>query len=114
MGIGPVEERIPRGNKGKGRGRNPGRGSNSKRSRRSHEEGMVRLSLSIGKAQGLRISDVVGTLAHHADIPGSTIGKILLEEQHTLVDVPERYAQQVLSIDGSYKIRRQPVSIERA
>ncbi len=80
----------------------------------SHEAGMVRLTLNIGKAHGIRPGDVVGAIAYHADIPGSTIGKIYIDEQHTLLDVPENLAGQVLAKTGKYMIRKQAFTVERA
>ena len=81
---------------------------------RSHEEGMVRLHMSIGRAHGIRPSDVVGAIAYHADIPGNSIGKILIEDQHTLIDVPENLVEQVLSKKGKYNIRKQNFTVEKA
>jgi ATP-dependent RNA helicase DeaD len=83
-------------------------------SKKSHEKGMVRLMLSAGKEHGTRPNDVVGTIAFHADIPGRTIGAIRIQDQHTLVDVPEKFVTQVLDKSGSYQIHRQAVTIERA
>lgn len=83
-------------------------------SHRSHERGMVRLSLSAGKVDGLRVNDVVGTIAFHADIPGSTIGAIRIQEDHTLIDVPQQFAEQVLAKTGSYRVRKKRLSVERA
>lgn len=80
----------------------------------AHEPGMVRLMLRIGKSHGVRPQDVVGTIAYHADIPGHSIGAIRIQDEHTLVDVPERFVAQVLDKDGQYRIRRQFVGIERA
>ncbi len=85
-----------------------------RRSRVSHEQGMVRVSLSLGRADGIRPADVVGTIAHHADIPGYTIGKIFIEDRHTFVDVPESLAGKVLSKKVDYKFRRQLVTVEKA
>jgi ATP-dependent RNA helicase DeaD len=87
---------------------------NDSRSRVSHEEGMVRLSLSTGKAQGVRPGDVVGAIASYADIPGYSIGKIFIQDQHTLVDVPEKFVAQVLGKPGGYQIRKEKVRVERA
>ena len=75
---------------------------------------MVRLSMSAGKAQGVRPNDVVGTIAYEANIPGYTIGAIRIQEQHTLVDVPEQYVAQVLDKAGAIRIHRQVITIERA
>ncbi len=92
---------------------NGSRGQSRGRTRSSHEKGMVRLSLSAGKRQGIRPNDVVGTIAFHADIPGRAIGAIRIQEQHTLVDVPEQFVAQVLANTGKYQIRKQAVTVER-
>ncbi|MBE3038768.1 MAG: DEAD/DEAH box helicase [Chloroflexi bacterium] len=80
----------------------------------SHEPGMVRLSLSLGRVHGIRPNDVVGTIAFHADIPGHTIGKIHIQDKFTLVDVPEKFAAQVLAKNGNYRIRQQLVNVKPA
>lgn len=78
------------------------------------ERGMVRVRLKLGKTHGIRPGDVVGTLAHHAEIPGRTIGAIRIENDHTLVDVPRQFVAQVLAKAGRYRIRRQPVAVALA
>jgi ATP-dependent RNA helicase DeaD len=80
----------------------------------SHETGMVRLSLSLGKKHGIRPNDIVGAIAASADIPGSAIGKILIQDKFSLVDVPEAMVGRVLSKAGSGTIRRRPMAIQRA
>jgi ATP-dependent RNA helicase DeaD len=101
--------------RGNGRKQGNGHASNGRsRSRDGGEKGMVRLSMSAGKAQGIRPNDVVGTLAYQANIPGYTIGAIRIQDQHTLVDVPEQYVAQVLDKAGAVQIHRQAITIERA
>jgi ATP-dependent RNA helicase DeaD len=80
----------------------------------SHEPGMVRLSLSLGKKQGVRPSDVVGAIASHANIPGYLIGKIHIQEQHTLVDVPEELVSRVLGAAQTVRIHKMTVDMQRA
>lgn len=80
----------------------------------SHEPDMVRLSLNAGKEHGIRPNDIVGAIAAHADIPGYLIGKIHIQESHSLVDVPEALAAQVLAKSGTVRIRKQPISLRRA
>ncbi|MCL4831058.1 MAG: DEAD/DEAH box helicase [Caldilineaceae bacterium] len=80
----------------------------------SHEKGMVRLSLSAGRVQGLRPNDVVSAIARHAQIPGRAIGAIHIRQEHTLVDVPEHLVSQVLSGPNTYRIHRSEVTVERA
>ncbi|MEW5828825.1 MAG: DEAD/DEAH box helicase, partial [Chloroflexota bacterium] len=89
-------------------------GSRAARGSESHEEGMVRLSLSIGKSHGIRPADIVGSIAFHADIPGHTIGKIYIQDHFTLVDVPAGSVGRVLAKNGGYSIRRQPFVVEKA
>jgi ATP-dependent RNA helicase DeaD len=90
------------------------RNERQSRGGRGSEPGMVSLLISKGRAHGVRPSDVVSTIAYHADIPGSTIGRINIQEQHTLVDVPEQYVARVLAKATSYRIHRQPIMMERA
>jgi ATP-dependent RNA helicase DeaD len=80
----------------------------------SHEAGMVRLSLAMGRRDGLRPNDVVSSIAYFAEIPGSVIGKISIQDQNTLLDVPEQFVKQVLAKSGNYRIRRQAATLEIA
>ncbi len=78
------------------------------------EVGMVSLTLSKGKAHGIRPGDVVGAVAMHANIPGSAIGRIQIQDHHTLVDVPEKVVAQVLARAGSFRIRSQAITVKLA
>ena len=78
---------------------------------KSHEAGMVRLTLSKGKSHGIRPNDVVGTIAAFANIPGRSIGKISIQKEYTLVDIPEKFVSQVMAQKGSYQIHKQPIRI---
>jgi ATP-dependent RNA helicase DeaD len=80
----------------------------------SHEAGMIRLKMSTGKYHGVRPNDVVGMIAFHADIPGNTIGKIRIEDKHTLVDIPEQFVDKVLAKNGDYRIGKHKFALERA
>ncbi len=83
-------------------------------SRSSHEAGMIRLRMGKGKMHGVRPNDVVGTIAYQADIPGSTIGKIYIEDQFTFVDVPEQFVDKILLQNGNYRIGKHKFGLERA
>ena len=75
---------------------------------------MVRLKMNIGKAHGVRPSDIVGTIAFHANIPGYTIGKIRIEDKVTFVDVPEDVVEQVLKQSGNYRIGKEKLALTKA
>jgi ATP-dependent RNA helicase DeaD len=68
----------------------------------------------MGRSDGIRPNDIVGAIAFHADIPGSVIGKIFIEDKHTLVDVPENLAAQVLAATGKAKIHKQSLAVVKA
>ncbi len=95
-------------------GRRPSRRGYEDSETVSHEPGMVRLNLNLGRVHGIHPNDVVGTIAFHADIPGHTIGKIHIQDKFTLVDVPEKFAARVLAKNGNYRIRQQLVNIKPA
>ncbi|HAE60654.1 MAG TPA: hypothetical protein DCG54_14420, partial [Anaerolineae bacterium] len=80
----------------------------------SHEPGMVRLSIRLGKEHGIRPNDIVGAIAAHADIPGAVIGKITIHDRNSLVDVPENLVGKVLSKAANAQIRRQPLELQKA
>ncbi len=84
--------------------------------RKSHEEGMVRLALDKGRADGIRPSDVVGTIAYHASIPGKSLGAIHIQDQQTFVDVPEQFVDKVLAKNGNYRLRsnKEIMNVEKA
>lgn len=96
------------------RGSERGSGRSQSWSPVSHEPGMVRLSLNLGKSHGIRPNDIVGAIASHAQIPGHSIGKIHIQEKCTLVDVPEELIAQVLGRAQDFTIRRLPVDMQRA
>jgi len=110
--VSEVQEGRPRKAKREVKRDRNGNGHNSANG--SHEKGMVRLTLSAGKAHGVRPADVVGTIAYHADFPGHTIGEINILDRHTLVDVPQQYVPQTLAKAGKYRIRKNAVTLELA
>ena len=74
---------------------------------------MVRMKLNKGKMHGVRPSDIVGTIAFHANIPGYTIGKIRIEDKVTFVDIPEEAVEQVLKQNGNYRIGKEKFSLTK-
>src|SRR5215207_4343156 len=122
--VGEVKDdrKRPEGEAGRGSRREPsgrregaGRGGSARaRGDGSHEEGMVRLKLNKGKTHGVRPSDIVGTIAFHANIPGYTIGKIRIEDKFSFVDIPEDVLEQVLKQNGNYRIGKEKFALAKA
>ena len=82
------------------------------RGKRSHEVGMTRIRMNLGKNGGVRPGDVVHTIAKQANIPGKSIGAISIFQDETYLDVPDAYADQVLSANRC-EIRGQKVTLAR-
>jgi ATP-dependent RNA helicase DeaD len=107
------ERREPRASTGRREGAGP-RGKPDRGGDTSHEEGMVRLKAKVGKVQGVRPNDIVGTIAYNADIPGYTIGKIRIEPKVTFVDIPEESVDKVLAKNGEYRFGKHKFMLEKA
>ncbi|MEO0559136.1 MAG: DEAD/DEAH box helicase [Bacteroidota bacterium] len=78
--------------------------------RTSRDAGYVRLTLDAGRDANVRVGQIVGAIASTADIPGSALGKILIQDQQTLVDVPEELVGRVLSA-SSFRIGSRKASV---
>jgi ATP-dependent RNA helicase DeaD len=74
----------------------------------------VRLSMAVGKRDGIRPADVVGSIANEADIPGRDIGPIDIRDDITYVSVPGEYVEQVLDKVGRAKFRGRPLDLKIA
>lgn len=76
---------------------------------------MIRLRMNLGDRHGLRPGDVVGAIASEVGIPGKAIGEIIIQRDHTLVDVSEKHVRQVLKAStGQYALHGRPVVLTLA
>jgi len=55
----------------------------------------TRLFVNAGERDGITARDLVGAIANEAGVPGGSIGKVELRENHSLVEVPLDRAQQI-------------------
>ncbi len=78
------------------------------------EAGFVSLQFNLGRSAGLRPGDLVGAIANEANMRGSEIGAIKINDKSAFVQVPEQQAGKILrSLEGA-KIRNKPVRVRRA
>ncbi len=92
-------------NSSRDRGRSFSRSHSSNKGNRPHEEGMTRLSFSIGRSSGIRPSDIVGAITGETGIPGRSIGHIDIADDFSIVDVPHTDAKKVVSIMNTKRIK---------
>jgi ATP-dependent RNA helicase DeaD len=80
----------------------------------SHEPGMVRLYMDLGRSNGLRPADIVYSIASQANIPGRSIGAINIRQHETYLDVPEAHVDAVLRAMKHARIRGRALTLVRA
>lgn len=56
----------------------------------------AKLFITVGERDGLRAGDLVGAIIGEAGIPGNSVGKIEIKESHSLVEVHDSVARQVI------------------
>ncbi len=81
------------------------------RGKQSDEEGMIRLEMGLGKVDGLRPADVVASIAGTAGIPGTSLGRIYIQNHRTTVDVSEEYLEKIVAANTKYKVRGQSFTL---
>lgn len=78
------------------------------------EDGMVRLFINIGKKQRVRPGDILGAIAGESGMDGKLIGTIDMYDKYTFVEVPRKYAREVLNAMKNVKIKGKTVAVEPA
>lgn len=72
----------------------------------------VKLFVSVGKRDGLRVGDLLGAITGEADVPGDAVGKIDLEESHSLVEVHDDVARKVIGALNGTTIKGRAVRVD--
>jgi ATP-dependent RNA helicase DeaD len=80
-------------------------GSASMWVRPGKKEDMVRLTMNVGSQHKISASHIVGAIAGETGLPGKTIGKIMVTEKKSFVDIPRQHVDAVLSSMKECKIR---------
>jgi len=101
--------------KGERTSRPPGpAGAREARPPQSHQEPKTRISMAVGKRDGIRPADVVGSIANEANIAGRDIGPIEIRDDITYVVIPTRYVAQVLEKVGRKRFRGKALNVRVA
>lgn len=106
------EGSSPKSGSRKGGRRDRDRGGRGKPKR--VEKGMVKFFLNVGKNERISPGDIVGSIAGEAGIPGRSIGAITIFDKFSFVEVPEQYAENVLSSMDNNTVKGKKVNIEPA
>jgi ATP-dependent RNA helicase DeaD len=68
---------------------------------------MTTLFLSLGKAAGVRPSDILGMFYREGKLPDNSVGHIALFERHSLIDVDKDHADKLCENLSNSKLRNQ-------
>ncbi len=83
-------------------------------SRQESIEGGTRLRMDVGKRDGVRPADVVGSIANEAGIAGRDIGPIDIRDDVTFVTVPSESADLVIEKVSRARFRGRSVNLRKA
>ncbi|MGE5498810.1 MAG: DEAD/DEAH box helicase [Syntrophothermus sp.] len=89
-------------------------GSKSEKSFGRPSGKVARLFINVGKKDKIRPGDILGAIAGETGIPGSNIGEIAMFDKFTFVNVPENFADEIISVMQDNQIRGKRINIEIA
>jgi ATP-dependent RNA helicase DeaD len=100
---------------GRPTGRGPGSGPGPRPPRGAPDGRWTTLFVGAGRRAGMRPGDLVGAITGEAGVSGSSVGAIQIADGHSLVEVPEAQAQDILrALSGAtIKGRKVPVRLDR-
>ncbi len=64
------------------------RGERPRRQRSASDEGLTTCRIEVGENQGAKKGNIVGAIANECDLDSSNIGKIVIRDDYSLVDLP--------------------------
>jgi ATP-dependent RNA helicase DeaD len=74
----------------------------------------VRLFMTVGKKDNIKVADIVRSIASEAHIPSSKIGNIAVLDSFTFVEVPEELADSVIRSVDDMIMKGRKVKIQKA
>ncbi|HEX2866912.1 MAG TPA: DEAD/DEAH box helicase [Ignavibacteriales bacterium] len=95
-------------------GEAPAKGKSKKGNLSGSEGAVARLFLNVGKKDKVKPGDIVGAIAGETGFPGKIIGEIDMFDKFTFVNVPEKYAEDIIEVMQDNQIRGKRINIEVA
>lgn len=76
--------------------------------------GMVRLFLNVGTLDNIQPKNIVQGIASKTSMPGKMIGAIDIHKQFTFIEVPEKYADEIITAMADFTHKGRVVVFEKA
>jgi ATP-dependent RNA helicase DeaD len=74
---------------------------------------MVRVFVGAGKKAGVRPADLVGAIAGESGVPSNVIGAIRINDNFSVVEVPDDLADRIIEAMKAGTLRGKPVKVRR-
>jgi ATP-dependent RNA helicase DeaD len=113
---GRSDDRAERGRGGDDRPGKKPRGAaarGAKGSAREAKWAVAKLFIGAGRSAQIRPGDLVGAIANEVGIDGGAIGAIQIWDRHSIVEVPEEIADDIVAALSSTKIKGQRLKVRR-
>jgi ATP-dependent RNA helicase DeaD len=78
------------------------------------EEGMETFRVEVGHSHGITARNIVGAIANEAGLDGRHIGRVVIEDDHSFVDLPEGMPKDVFRELQKVRVGGQKLQISRA
>ncbi len=78
------------------------------------KSGIVRLFMTIGRKDKIKVADIVKSIASEANIPSSKIGNIDVLDRFTFVEVPEELADRVIRSVDDMMMKGKRIKVQHA
>ena len=78
------------------------------------EEGMETFRIEVGEVHGVKPGNIVGAIANEAGLDGRNIGRVVIREDHSFVDLPEGMPKDVFRNLQKARVGGQKLQISRA
>ena len=85
-----------------------------RRGRPGRDEPQATYRIEVGRRDGVQPGNIVGAIAHEADLAGSQINRIDIRDDHTFVNLPAALSPELLTKLRGIKVRGRPLGISRA
>tara|TARA_R110002110_G_scaffold205066_7_gene416899 strand:- start:22693 stop:24555 length:1863 start_codon:yes stop_codon:yes gene_type:complete len=113
----PTRERSERGERsvreGPGRDKPDRNAPPRRKDRGAPETGMERFRIEVGQQHGVKPGNIVGAIANEAEIDSEYIGRIDIQDDHSIIDLPEGMPKELFKHLKSVWVSGQRLQISR-
>ena len=81
---------------------------------KENNQGLVKLFLTVGKKDNIKVKDIIGAISSKTSISGNDIGKVILLDNYSFIEVPGEYVEEIINTMNKNQIKGKNVKVEVA